>query len=299
MTVATTNRKTAAITGNGSNTSWDFNFKVNKASELRLFRYNSITGVSSYPSTDDFDVTLASDLDSGTITYPNASSLDSTPSINETITVYREVAETQDTDIEKQQAFNSTVVEAALDKLTMRCQELQEQIDRCYKVGINFDDPSEIEIGLANPMTTEGDIIIGDAGGEPTRLGIGSFRDVLRTNSLGNPEWSSAFLEVQEVIASTATTEIDLDDGTLVVLTLETDTTLSFTNVSNPMNVRLTVKQDATGGHSLTFPSTWLWENGVKIEVSNGGNDITVYQLWNDEDTTFKINNVGSSYATV
>lgn len=298
MTVGTTNRKTASIAGNGSNTSWDFNFKVNKASELRLFRYNTTTGVSSYPSVDDFDVSLSSDLASGTITYPNASSLDSVVSISETITVYREVAETQDVDIEKQQKFNSTVVEASLDQLTMRCQELQEEIDRCYKVGINFNDPSEITIGLTNPMTTEGDLIIGDAGGEATRLGVGSFRDVLRTNALGNPEWSSAFLEVQEVTGN-GSTVVDLDDGTLVVLTLTGNTNLSFTNVTNPMNVRLTVKQDAGGGNSLTFPSTLLWEGGVEYSVATGTNEVTIYQLWNDEDTIFKINGVGSSYATV
>ena len=38
---------------------------------------------------------------------------------------------------------------------------------------------------MNNPMTTQGDIIVGGTGGDPTRLGIGSAGEVLKVNSSG------------------------------------------------------------------------------------------------------------------
>lgn len=45
--------------------------------------------------------------------------------------------------------------------------------------------------GFANPMTTEGDIIVGGAGGVPTRLALGSDLDVLTAGAL-LPAWNAA-----------------------------------------------------------------------------------------------------------
>jgi hypothetical protein len=45
---------------------------------------------------------------------------------------------------------------------------------------------------LANPMTTKGDVILGDTGGAPTRLGAGTSADVLTSNGAGNfPSWQT------------------------------------------------------------------------------------------------------------
>jgi len=46
---------------------------------------------------------------------------------------------------------------------------------------------------MENPMTTQGDIIYGGAGGAPTRLGIGAADQVLTVNAGGTaPEWAAA-----------------------------------------------------------------------------------------------------------
>lgn len=44
--------------------------------------------------------------------------------------------------------------------------------------------------GMTNPMTTAGDVIVGDTGGAPDRIGIGANGDVL-TVVAGSPDWAA------------------------------------------------------------------------------------------------------------
>jgi hypothetical protein len=50
--------------------------------------------------------------------------------------------------------------------------------------------------GLANPMTTAGDIIVGSTGGAPTRLSIGSPGQTLTSTVSGSVAWASASVSV-------------------------------------------------------------------------------------------------------
>lgn len=58
--------------------------------------------------------------------------------------------------------------------------------------------------GMMNPMTTEGDMIVGDTGGTPVRVGIGTNGQVLTsdgtTASWQNPTGGGGFLSVQDSI---------------------------------------------------------------------------------------------------
>ncbi len=74
--------------------------------------------------------------------------------------------------------------------------------------------------GMANPMTTQGDIIYGGASGAPTRLAIGTARKVLAVNSgVTAPEWvaslQSLITEQGDIIyGSAANTPAALAHGT-------------------------------------------------------------------------------------
>ena len=56
--------------------------------------------------------------------------------------------------------------------------------------------------GMANPMTTAGDIVIGSIGGTPARLGLGSALQVLRVNSAGTAlEYAAPAGSVEQCLA--------------------------------------------------------------------------------------------------
>jgi len=59
--------------------------------------------------------------------------------------------------------------------------------------GSSWDSVEGSGSGMANPMTTQGDIIYGGASGAPTRLGIGTAGQVLKVNAGATaPEWGAA-----------------------------------------------------------------------------------------------------------
>jgi len=163
MTVATLTRKTAPMVGDGVNTSWDFSFKVNGASDIRLVKANTDTGVETNIPVGDFDVALNPTLEGGVVLYPKPGSVIAKVASNETIVVYREVEQTQDVAIKKVASWDSIVIERELDRLTMRDQELQEQVDRSLSASISstltFDEYIATVQDAANYASdTKGDI---------------------------------------------------------------------------------------------------------------------------------------------
>jgi len=164
MTVATLTRKTAPMVGDGVNTSWDFSFKVNGASDIRLVKANIDTGVETNIPVGDFDVALNPTLEGGLVLYPKPGSAIAKVASNETIVVYREVEQTQDVAIKKVASWDSIVIERELDRLTMRDQELQEQVNRCLKQDIStektFDEYIDGVYNTYDEMVVKGDEII-------------------------------------------------------------------------------------------------------------------------------------------
>lgn len=87
----------------------------------------------------DYTVSGAGDEGGGTVTYP----VSGDPlAIGKVLTIYRDVAYTQGTDLSNQGAFFLENLEDALDYLTMITQQVQEVIDRCVKTTVTDpDDP--------------------------------------------------------------------------------------------------------------------------------------------------------------
>ena len=110
----------------------------------------------------------------------------------------------------------------------------------------------------------------------------------------GNPSdvgGSGSWIEWQTIITSgmvglqsitgNGSINIDWNNGSKVKLTLTANTTVTFTNPSNPINLFLEIVQDATGGHTLTLP-TIKWSGGSSPTLSTSANNISTIALFWD-----------------
>jgi len=120
-------------------------------------------------------------------------------------------------------------------------------------------------VALTNPMTTKGDIILGDTSGVPSRLGAGTSTYVLTSNGAGAfPSWQvDPALAFHGCKAYSATTQ-SIGSATLTVVALpaeEYDTDTFHDPVTN--NSRLTV--GTTGYYRLTGYTNWATNPTVGI----------------------------------
>lgn len=140
MTVLNQTSKAGPYTGNGTTTSFAFDFKVLAESDLIVTITLTSTGFE-YVSVlnTDYSVSLNADQENnpgGTITYPiSGDELEST----HTITIERLVDYTQETDLVNQGAFYAQVIEDTLDKIVMMIQQLNETLSRTLRVGPSED----------------------------------------------------------------------------------------------------------------------------------------------------------------
>lgn len=123
MTVNTTSNK-VTFAGNGSTVSFNFPFRIFAASDLRVI-VRSAAGVESVK-------TLTTDYTVGAGPWPTGGLLTMTvaPAVSETLLIKRQVAATQLVDYITADSFPAETHEAALDKLTMICQQIEENIGR-------------------------------------------------------------------------------------------------------------------------------------------------------------------------
>ena len=84
-------------------------------------------------------------------------------------------------------------------------------------------------------------------------------------------------LKLQD-IAGNGNVTIDWNAGTDVKLTLSANTTVTFTNPTQPCHLTLEVLQDSTGGWTLTLP-TIKWASGISPSFSTSANNISVISL--------------------
>lgn len=130
MTISSETRKAGPFTGDGSNTSFPFAFKVFASSDLRVVHTDADGVETDLVLDSDYSVSLNADQNAdpgGTVTYPiSGTALPST----ETLTVLSAVPYTQETDITNGGGFYPNVVENALDKLTIHIQQVREMIGR-------------------------------------------------------------------------------------------------------------------------------------------------------------------------
>lgn len=149
MTVSSTNRKAGPYYGNGVTAAFPFSFKVFAASDLLVVKTNLTTGVDTVLATTDYSVSLTADTtggySGGTVTL-TAGALASTY----TLTITSSILYTQNTDLTNNGGFYPKVINSALDRLTILCQQLLEQVSRSLKLSIST--PANVKPTLPAPV---------------------------------------------------------------------------------------------------------------------------------------------------
>ena len=136
MTVASSLAQAGPFAGTGSNTVFPFSFQVFKAADVRAVRTRRAGNLF-------FDTELAAGADfvaSANTDQRNnpggAVTLSLPLQTDETLTLLRRVEATQNTAIPNQGGFYPEVIEAALDKLTMLVQQLENELRRALLLSV-------------------------------------------------------------------------------------------------------------------------------------------------------------------
>ena len=148
MTIQSETRKTAIYSGNGSTTAFAFAFKVFSSSELLVTKATS-AGVESTISANDYTVALNADQDSspgGSIT------LDTALPSGETMVITSEVDYLQSVDLTNQGGFYPSVINDALDRLTILTQQLKVDVDRSAKLSLLSDADAQTLVNNINTL---------------------------------------------------------------------------------------------------------------------------------------------------
>lgn len=143
MSVNDSNNKTV-LDGNGTQTDFEFSFKIFKPEDLKVYKINKETGETgdALILNDDYTVEIDKVEEGGKVKYTVA------PTVDEQAGIYRDIAITQPADIPVDTEYVEKTLEDALDRGCMIDQQLQEQIDRSFKTPVfsnvdtvNFDTP--------------------------------------------------------------------------------------------------------------------------------------------------------------
>lgn len=131
MTLPVAPRKSGPYTGNGTNKSFAYGFKISDEDELKVIMTTVATAVETVLSSSTYTVSGVDNDAGGAVTYPATGSAITS---DYTITIIGNTEISQDVDISNSGDFYPSVHEAVFDKLTAICQQQQEELDRCVKL---------------------------------------------------------------------------------------------------------------------------------------------------------------------
>jgi len=150
MTISSETRKAGPFSGNGSTTAFPFTFKVFAASDLLVVRTDPTGAETTLVLTTDYTVALNADQNAspgGTITYPASGSPLPT---GYKLTATSAVANLQPVDLTNNGGFYPAVINTALDRLTILCQQIAERVSRSVKLAISA--PVGVDTQLPAPV---------------------------------------------------------------------------------------------------------------------------------------------------
>ena len=129
MTVSSTTVKNSAA-GDGSTTGFTYSFKIFADTDLEVI-IRSSTGTETVKTlTTHYTVSGAGDASGGTVTFTSGN----IPVSGETVVIKREVPQTQAIDYIANDPFPAESHEEGLDRATMTIQQMQEELNRSFKV---------------------------------------------------------------------------------------------------------------------------------------------------------------------
>ena len=236
MTISSETRKAGPYTGNGLTTSFSFAFKVFTTADVLVVR----TDLSAFETTltlnTDYSVTLNSNQDSnpgGTVVLPTALTT------GYLLTLSSQVGALQSTDLTNQGGFYPSVLNTALDKLTILVQQLKEQVGRAVKTDISS---SVTPAQLIATLTTNAANAVASAASAATSAANALASQVAAAASaaaaLVSQNSASSSASSASASASTATTQAALatTNGAAQVSLATTQANNSATSATNSAN---------------------------------------------------------------
>ena len=194
MTVSTTIIK-SSHNGNGSTTTFAYNFRILQDSDLVVIIRNNSTGTETTKTlTTHYTVSGAGDATGGSITFTSGN----IPANGETVVIRRNVPQTQAIDYIANDPFPAESHEEGLDRATMIAQQVSEEADRSIKLSrTNTMTSTEFTVGATDRANK---ILAFDGSGEiSVTQELGSFK--------GN--WSSGTSYVaRDLVKDTSTNNI-------------------------------------------------------------------------------------------
>jgi hypothetical protein len=167
LTVTTTSSTTGPLAGDGSNAAWPFTFPIQSQSQLKVIR-RSAAGVETVISSSDYGLALVNEGRSGgTVTYPLGTSR---VAVGESVTVRRNPAFTQPTNLRNQGSLAPETVESVADRSVYNDQHLLDASNRSLRVA-ESEEPLD---AMPAAGTRAGRYLSFDASGQPTTSGAPS-----------------------------------------------------------------------------------------------------------------------------
>ena len=196
MTVSTTIIK-SSHNGNGSTTTFAYNFKIFADSDLVVIIRSSTGTETTKTLTTHYTVSGAGDASGGSITFTTGN----TPASGETVVIRRNVPQTQAIDYIANDPFPAETNEEGLDRTTMIAQQVSEATDR------------SIKLSRTNTMTST-EFTVGATERANKILAFDSAGEISVTQELGTFKGTDATVtteayNVRDIIKSTTTAELN------------------------------------------------------------------------------------------
>lgn len=259
MTVATTTRK-VQYECDGSTYEFDFSFPIQDEEDISVIVTDAAGVETALTLTTNFEV----DSDSGsfasggtvtTVTYGSGVRATYAWASGYTITIYRSISQTQETEFRNNRQFRQAALETALDRVVMMVQDLSERIDRIVTVPVT-DGASSLE--LPNAAARASKYLAFDGSGNPT------------VSAAAAPEASvSAFAAtiLDDASAAAARSTLGLPSN-IETLTLPASTTITA--------AAKTVLDDTTVAAMLTTLGAMPNTNGIGMWGGKGYNNLYI-----------------------